>query len=241
MERRDVDHQHSQIAEQEFFGDVYRGILPSRLHPDSDGGQSIHLISRLSDGVQVKHKITSTADEISFELVAENPTDVKSEAHWAQSCIRVSPFTGSDDRDYISQCFVFIDDKLARLPTQPWATKGVLTPGQSYCPQGVPRTDVNPRPLSTLVPSNGLIGCYSADNKWILATAWQPYQELFQGVRGCIHSDLRIGGLEPKEKKEIRGKIYITDSGIDKLLARYEKDFPEQIEKKNKPRSSRGN
>ena len=107
----------------------------------------------------------------------------------------------------------------------------MLTPGQVYCPRNVPRTDVNPRPLSSLVPSNGLIGCYSDDGKWIVATAWQPYQELFQGVYGCIHSDLRIGGVKPKEKKEIHGKIYITDAGIAKLLARYEKDFPEHLEK----------
>ena len=28
-----------------------------------------------------------------------------------------------------------------------------------------------------------------------LATAWEPYQELFQGVIVCMHSDFRIGGL----------------------------------------------
>ena len=29
-----------------------------------------------------------------------------------------------------------------------------------------------------------------------MATAWEPYQELFQGVIVCLHSDFRIGGLE---------------------------------------------
>jgi hypothetical protein len=62
----------------------------------------------------------------------------------------------------------------------------------------------------------------------ILASAWEPYQELFQGVGICIHSDFRIGGLEPKETKHIRGKIYIVKADPDALVKRYERDFPEQ-------------
>jgi hypothetical protein len=62
----------------------------------------------------------------------------------------------------------------------------------------------------------------------ILATAWEPYQELFQGVVTCIHSDLRIGGLQPGETKTIRGKIYLVDADVSGLLRRYASDFPEQ-------------
>ena len=91
----------------------------------------------------------------------------------------------------------------------------------------MPRTDVNPRPLSPTVPSNGLIGCFSGDEKVLFATAWEPYQELFQGVARCLHSDLRIGGLQPGEKKQIRGKIYLLDNDVPALLKRYAKDFPE--------------
>jgi hypothetical protein len=49
-----------------------------------------------------------------------------------------------------------------------------------------------------------------ADDSQILATAWEPYQELFQGVITCLHSDFRIGGLAPGQKKTIRGKLYLT-------------------------------
>jgi hypothetical protein len=101
-----------------------------------------------------------------------------------------------------------------------------------YCPETVDRRDVNPRPLSVLVPSNGLIGCFSGDGKQILATAWEPYQELFQGVAVCIHSDFRIGGLKPGETKRIRGKIYLVPADSEALLRRYEKDFPEHLGKK---------
>ena len=87
------------------------------------------------------------------------------------------------------------------------------------------RADVNPRPLNPHTPSNGLIGCFSADESMILATAWQPYQELFQGVIRCIHSDFRIGGLAPGETKTIRGKLYLVPADVPRLLARYRADF----------------
>ena len=60
-----------------------------------------------------------------------------------------------------------------------------------------------------------------------MATAWEPYQELFQGVIVCLHSDFRIGGLKPGETKTIRGKIYLMPADFPALLARYRRDFPE--------------
>ena len=75
-----------------------------------------------------------------------------------------------------------------------------------------------------------MIGCFSGDEDTILATAWEPYQELFQGVLQCIHSDFRIGGLKPGESKHIRGKIYIVGNDVEALLHRYKKDFPEHAE-----------
>jgi hypothetical protein len=94
-----------------------------------------------------------------------------------------------------------------------------------WCPAHVQRTDVNPRPLSPLVPTDGLIGCVSADGTKLLATAWEPYQELFQGVIVCLHSDFRIGGLQPGESKAIRGKLYILPNDPEALLARYRRDL----------------
>ena len=77
------------------------------------------------------------------------------------------------------------------------------------------------------MPSSGLIGCFSSDETQILATAWEPYQELFQGVARCLHSDFRLGGLQPGETKRIRGKIYVVANDVDALLKRYAADFPE--------------
>lgn len=193
----------------------------------------LRLRDTLADGVVVEHTITAGTDEVDFQIVARNPTDKTSEAHWAQPCVRLSGFTGFDEKtagnamDYLPKCFVFLDGKLTRMPTPDWSASARYTPGQVWCPKHVPRTDVNPRPLNQRVPSNGLIGCFSADGKVIYGCAWEPYQELFQGVARCLHSDFRIGGLAPGETKKIRGKMYLVPANVDALLARYARDFPE--------------
>jgi hypothetical protein len=207
-------------------------VIPhrARLLQDSAGGTKLVIEDTLKDGVIVRHEITAAGDELDFRLLARNPTTRPSEAQWAQPCVRVGPFTGFSDTGgdaYLPKCFIFLNGKLARFPTPHWATKALYTPGQVWCPLNVSRDDVNPRPLSNDVPGNGLIGCFRADEKAILATAWQPYQELFQGVASCIHSDFRIGGLAPGQSKIIRGKIYVVPADLEALLARYHRDFPE--------------
>ncbi|MSU61718.1 MAG: hypothetical protein EXS31_04855 [Pedosphaera sp.] len=186
----------------------------------------------LADGLIVDHTITAGDDSVVFKLTARNPTQKRSEAHWAQPCIRLGDFTGQgaaqtkDDYAYVPKCFIFLDGKLTRLPTDPWATKARYMPGQVWRAPNVSAEDVNPRPLNPKIPSSGLIGCYSGDDKWIFATAWEPWQELFQGVARCLHSDFRLGGIPPGEEKTILGKIYIVPADVPALLKRYEKDFP---------------
>lgn len=213
--------------------DWSKTVIPhqTRLIERGHDGRRLRLESRLADGVVVEHTIQAGRDEVDFRVIATNPTANPSQAHWAQPCIRVARFTGveqkSNSQTYLPRCFLFLDGRPAQLPTEPWATRARYTPGQVWCPAHVNRDDVNPRPLSRLVPSNGLIGCHSTDGKMILATAWEPYQELFQGVIVCLHSDFRIGGLAPGERKTIRGKIYLLEADIPALLERYRKDFPE--------------
>jgi len=203
----------------------------SELVEASDDGRRIELRDTLADGVIVDHVITAGRDEVTFEVTARNPTDKVSEAHWAQPCMRVGRFTGTGPDDtpdkyaYVKKCFIFLDGKLTRMPTPDWATEARYTPGQVWAGPGVPRSDVNPRPLNPHVPSNGLIGCFSKGEKMILAMAWQPYQELFQGVIRCIHNDFRLGGLQPGQTRQIRGKLYLVPNDVEALLARYRSDF----------------
>lgn len=199
----------------------------------SEDKKVMKLRCAVNDGLTMDHVITAGDDEIAFDLTVKNPTDHINEAQWAQPCVRLGTFAGVETDDpkcvdvKLAQSFVFLDGKLTRMPTQPWATTARYVPGQVWCPKHVPRTDVNPRPLSTLVPSNGLIGCFSADNRWLFAMAFEPYQELFQGVAQCLHSDFRIGVVKPGDTKKIRGKIYLMRNDVDALLRRYAHDFPE--------------
>ncbi len=60
----------------------------------STDGKRIELRCTLTDGVVVDHVITAAADEVDFRVVATNPTDKPSQAHWAQPCVRLDKFTG---------------------------------------------------------------------------------------------------------------------------------------------------
>ena len=91
-----------------------------KLDANSDG-TLIKLRDKLADGIVVEHTITAGKDEVDFHLVARNPTDMASEAHWAQPCIRVDKFTGTTNADaralvpmYARKCFLFVDGKLHR-------------------------------------------------------------------------------------------------------------------------------
>ena len=201
----------------------------------SPDGTRINLRCRVNDGLVVHHVITSTHDEIDFKLSAFNSSHKPSEATWAQPCIRVGAFTGLGDPnnsrtyEYLKKSWVFLDEKLSIMPTKDWAKEARYIPGQVWAAPGVKGKDVNPRPLNPNMPSNGLIGCFSADDKMIFAVAWEPYHELFQGVITCLHSDFRLGNVKPGETKKIRGKIYFVPNDVPAFLKRYAKDFPEHV------------
>lgn len=205
----------------------------TRLVDQAADGSRVRLQCKLTDGVLVDHDIQTRPSGVALTIVAKNPTDTPSQAHWAQPCMRVGQFTGCgpDDTDdayaYIRKSFIFQDGKQTFLPSPVWSTKARYTPGQVWSAPGVSPTDVNPRPYNPMPTDNGLIGCVSHDNQHLLAMAFHPYQELFQGVIRCLHSDFRIGGLEPGEQKTIRGFIYLLPNDSQQLLAAYHTDFAE--------------
>jgi hypothetical protein len=113
-------------------------------------------------------------------------------------------------------------DKTDRRPE----TEARYHGGQVYVPNGINTNDVNPRPLCRDQPTNGLIGCFSADGKSLLAVASNSTHELFEGVYVCLHSDLHVGGLQPGHWLTRRSKIYFRTNDIPALLERYQADFP---------------
>ena len=89
-----------------------------------DDARRLQLTSTLQDGVTVAHTLTTVRDEVDFRLVAHNPTDRPSQAHWGQPCIRVGPFTAAaklfgpapDPYEYIRKCFIVLDAQICRMP-----------------------------------------------------------------------------------------------------------------------------
>lgn len=175
--------------------------------------------------VKIIHCVTVIADEILFESTLTNLTEKSVDIEWMQPCLRVGKFTGLGQNKYIRKCFIFTGKGLLRLPDTNRTEEAVYRGGQVYVPAGINRADVNPRPVSPDVPVHNLIGCFSADEKVLLATAWNKVQELFQGVIVCIHADPAIGGLLPGQTKYLFGKLYILPNDIDELLRRYNRDF----------------
>lgn len=203
-------------------------VIPHRtekLVEDPDG-RWVRLRCRVEGGVEVTHDIRAGAGEVDFRVEAVNRGRAHVDAVWVQPCIRVGGFTGATQETYVPRCFIFTEGRRAFLDRTRRTEEAIYHGGQVYVPAGVDRRDVNPRPLSPDVPSNGIIGCVSADGTRLLATAWEPFQELFQGVIVCIHSDFRFGGLRPGETKRARGKIYIMENDVERLLERYRRDFP---------------
>ncbi len=112
----------------------------TRLVEASADQRLIRLRSELDDGVVVDHEIRARHDEVDFRVVATNHGATESQAHWTQPCIRVDRFTGvkpePNSEAYLPKCFLFVDGRLTRMPTEPWAREARNVPGQV----GVPKT-----------------------------------------------------------------------------------------------------
>jgi hypothetical protein len=202
-------------------------IIPHKteLISADDNNTHIKLRTIVQGDIEVTHDIRTQKDQVEFNLVLHNKGNKAIDVDWFQPCIRIDKFTNRKQEDYLSRCFIFTNSGLTTLDKTRRTEESVYKGGQIYVPAGINLNDVNPRPLSPDQPVNGLIGCFSDDNKYLMATAWDNYQELFQGIFVCIHSDPRIGGLEAGEVKKLRGKIYIVKNDPKKLLQRYQGDF----------------
>lgn len=208
-------------------------LIPHQTARLDGSGPTNHLRLRsiVAGDVEVTHDLRATGDGARFELTLTHRGDAPLDVEWAQPCIQVAGFTGRTQETYLDRCFIFTDRAenhgLTLLSGLPRAEEAIYRGGQVFVPTGINPNDVNPRPISSVTPANGLIGCFSADGKMLLATAWSSTQELFQGVITCIHSDFRIGGLGPCETKWLYGKFYLLPNDIPLLLQHYRHDFPE--------------
>lgn len=202
-------------------------VIPheTRLVRAQAGGKELELESLVDAKVRVHHLIRVVADGVEFRLTLKNPSGEPVDIEWAQPCVRVGSFTGLGQDGYIRRCFLFTGRGLTMLDRTRRKEEALYHGGQVYVPGGIDLKDVNPRPISPDVPVNRLIGCFCLDGKYVLATAWEPTQELFQGVIVCIHNDFRIGGLAPNETKQLHGKLYFLRNDTQELLKHYRRDF----------------
>lgn len=200
-------------------------VIPHQTEKISDDGMTIRLLCKVQGGVEVTHEITAGSGEVDFRVEAVNKGTEHVDAQWVQPCVRVGPFTGCDQKSYVPRSFIFVNGKRTFLNHARRTEEAIYKGGQLYIPEGIERADCNPRPHSPDVPSNRLIGCVSANNEWLWATAWEPTQELFQGVIICLHNDFRLGGLRPGETRRARGKMYVMENDPEMLVSRYERDF----------------
>lgn len=176
--------------------------------------------------VEMTHVVTAGRDEIDIRYELKNNGSEPSPIEWFQpACIRVERFTGRDQTNYTERSFIFTERGLTTLTATHRTEEAIYHGGQVYVPKGINLDDVNPRPLCGDSPTNGLIGCFSADGKYILATAFDKTHELFEGVYVCLHSDPHVGGLAAGETKTFRGKIYFVKNDVPALLKRYATDF----------------
>jgi len=190
-----------------------------------DDGSALELESRVGGTVRVRHEISVVADGVDFRLTLENLGGEPVDIEWGQPCVQVDRFTGLGQEHYVQRCFLFTERGLTMLNQTRRTEEALFRGGQVYVPAGINPEDVNPRPISPDVPTKRLIGCFSEDGKYLVATAWEPTQNLFQGIFVCIHNDFGIHGLTGHEIKHVRGKLYFMENDLDRLLRHYREDF----------------
>jgi hypothetical protein len=190
------------------------------------GRKRLRLRTTVEPNVEVLHDIRAGKDEVDFRLTLKNRGTGYVDVEWFQPCMRVDRFTGGNQSNYISKSFIFTERGLTRLDKTRRTEEAIYRGGQVYVPRGIHLDDVNPRPISPDQPVNGLIGCVSADERFLLAMTWDQTQELFQGVIVCLHNDPRVGGLKAGETKKLHGKVYFLKNDSEALLKRYRRDFP---------------
>lgn len=216
-------------------------VIPQKTQISATGpdGHLLTLRTVVQPRVEVYHEILARADEVDFTVTLDNRGTEPVDLEWFQPCVRVDRFTGLDQTNYVNRSFIYTKEGLQMLNRLPQAENAIYKGGQVYVPTGINLEDVNPRPINAYPPANGLIGCFSADGKKLLATAWDQTQELFQGVIVCLHNDPHVGGLKPGEVKKLHGKLYLLDNNTDELLKRYQKDFPAPPVKKEQEKKSK--
>jgi hypothetical protein len=201
--------------------------IPHKTALVSASPHQLRFRTKVGPAVEVSHEVRAGEDEIEFRFEFKNHGTSPVPIEWFQpACIRVDRFTGCGQSNFTARSFIFTERGLTTLDNSRRTGEALYRGGQVYVPASINLTDANPRPICRDQPTNGLIGCFSVDEKMLLATASDRTHELFEGVYVCLHSDPHVGGLQPGETRVIRAKIYLLPNNVEQLLKRYRQDFP---------------
>jgi hypothetical protein len=192
----------------------------------NDANRVLRFRTTVQPKIEVDHAVTAGADELDIRFILTNRGREDVDVQWFQpACIRVDRFTGAGRSNYTAKSFIFTTRGLTLLDHTRRTGDALYRGGQVYIMPGVSTNDANPRPISLDRPVNGLIGCFSADGRWLLATASDQTHGLFEGVYVCLHSDPRLSGLKAGETKRLHAKVYVLPNDAPALLRRYKSDF----------------
>jgi hypothetical protein len=195
----------------------------TRRAPDGSG---LSFETKVGKSVVVDHGVRMTKDGLVMDFTLSNQGTEPWQVQWFQpACVRVDAFTGASQSNYTQRAFVFTSRGLTWLSETRRREDALYRGGQVYLPPWVDAADANPRPISLDRVTNGVIGCVSGDNRWLLALASDRTFELFEGVYVCLHSDPWIGGLQPGEVRRVRQRLYLLPNDPKALLRRYRRDF----------------
>lgn len=206
--------------------DLTRVPHATRLLRRASDGTSLAFQSTVGPHIVVDHTVRALRDGLEMHFTLVNRGKEPWAVHWFQpACVRVDRFTGADQSHYTARSFVFTDRGLTWLAGARRNEEALYRGGQVFLPPWIQATDANPRPISPDRVTQGIIGCVSKDDRWLLAIASDRTFELFEGVYVCLHSDPWIGGLQPGETRRIRQRLYLLPNQPDALLRRYQRDF----------------
>ena len=209
--------------------DWRQSVLPhqTRLVASDRKGRWLKFRTEVQPHVEVWHEVRARRDEVEFDFTFHNRDTQPVDLQWFQpACIRVAGFTGRDQQSFIDRSFIYTAEGRTWLRDTDRTIDALYRGGQVFPMPGIEAIEANPRPLARKRPVNGLVGCVSADDQWILATASDRTHELFEGVYVCLHSDPHLGGLKAGERRKVRAKVYFVPNQPARLLARYRHDFP---------------
>jgi len=88
--------------------------------------------------------------------------------------------------------------------------------------------EVGPYHARMLEPiDNGLITRVDKDQTWVCGIYWQHTSHVSDHhPADCLHSIVNVGGIPPRCKRLLRGKIYWFKGSLDDLTDRWKRDFP---------------